>query len=98
MITHQPLNDDSIITVDTQYLISGHAVGGPRELPGRVTAYLKVPITVTIHQKTTNLDRAGTTVDFADPATQHAIATAVTTALATIHGPAKPIPGAPPLK
>ena len=37
------------------------------------------------------------TVDFADAATQHAIATAVTTALATIHGPAKPIPGAPPL-
>ena len=98
MTTLQPLNDDSIITVDIQYLISGHAIGGPREFPGRVTAYLKFPITVAIHQKVTGLYRAGTPVDFADPATQHAIATAVTTALATIHGPAKPIPAALPLK
>lgn len=94
MTTFQPLNGDSIITVDTQYPISGHTLGGPREYPGRTTAYLKFPITVTIHQKIPGLYLAGTPVDFTDPATQHAITTAVTTALATIHGPAKPIPGA----
>lgn len=97
MTTFQPLNDDSIITVDTQYPISGHTLGGPREYPGRTTAYLKFPITVTIHQKTPGFCLAGTPIDFTDPATQHAIATAVTTALATIHGPTMPIPGAPPL-
>lgn len=97
MTTLRPLSDDSIITVDIQYPISGHTLGCPREFPGRVTAHLKFPITVAIHQKVAGLYLAGTPVDFADAATQHAIATAVTTALATIHGPAKPIPGAPPL-
>lgn len=97
MTTFQPLNDDSIITVDAQYPISGHTLGGPREFPGRTTAYLKFPITVTIRQKIPGLYLAGTPVDFADPAIQHTIAHAVTTALATIHGPTTPIPGAPPL-
>lgn len=97
MTALQPLDDDSIITVDTQYPISGHTLGGSREYPGRTTAYLKFPITVTLHQKTPGLCLAGTPVDLTDPAIQHAIATAVTTALATIHGPPLPIPGALPL-
>lgn len=51
-------------------------------------------ITVDVQCPISGHTLAGTPVDFADAATQHAIATAVTTALATIHGPAKPIPGA----
>ena len=60
-------------------------------------APLTIPLTITFRQQITGLYAAGDPIDLTNPATQHAIATAITTALATHHGQTPLIPGESPL-
>lgn len=83
-----------VITVDARRPIPGHTVSTPPVRSWsdsdidyskvRTTATLTLPLTITFHQEATHLYRPRNPIDFTHPDVQHAIATAVTAALATI--------------